>query len=160
MKKKVRNSVFETNSSSCHSVSVSENGRRPNEMTIDKNGAITVTIRDWDNYNGAWTQSEKLSYLVSLLWARRGYDCSEYNIEDFCNCYQFRSIEEAICEYVPDCMGLKVKLDPTIDGPWGLFNHQILNESSGVEDLVNIYDEEDIIDFIFNDYLHVKVWRD
>lgn len=159
MKKNVRDGVFETNSSSCHSVSLSQNGRRPNEMTIDRNGVITITIKDWNNYEGAWTQSEKLSYLISLLWARSRYYRAE-DIENFCRCYEFRKIEEAIYDYVPDCMELKVKLDSTADEYWGLFDHQILNESNGVEDLVNIYDKEAIIDFIFNEYLHVDVWHD
>jgi hypothetical protein len=65
MKKLIRNSTFETNSSSCHSISVSSNAGVYDTIYPNNDGTIIVPLNEFgweqETYNDALT---KLSYLM------------------------------------------------------------------------------------------------
>ena len=88
---------------------------------------------------------DKLSYLVTLCEYRARYE----DIEDS---YEFKCIENAIKEYT-DCNGVIIDglEEPYID-------HQSV-PYDGIN-IINIYDEDAIIDFVFNKYISLKTTCD
>ena len=74
---KIRQGIFETNSSSSHSFSMGPEGRFGAKLVMDENGAINVSGDSW--YNLVEEKSNdpevKLSYLLScldnILWRER-----------------------------------------------------------------------------------------
>jgi len=106
--KVVRKRVFETNSSSCHSISISENDTLNNIPTPDENGDINIYPQDF-----GWEQDHhydfdtKASYLA--IYCR---DWSNDKEED-----HFRTLEECIKEvtqcksvvYIEDMMNYEMK---------------------------------------------------
>ena len=66
--KQVRRSVFETNSSSTHSITITHGKISNNDIHVDRDGYIHTELGDfgWEvcDYRG---QAERLSYLVTML---------------------------------------------------------------------------------------------
>jgi len=105
MKYTVRYNVFETNSSSVHSLTFGKKMEHP-DLETDKDG-YTVARYGWfdktvDDY---YEQSQKLSYLVSYLYYM--FD----NIEDLYDSDEFRILEEVIVDYC-GTKGLKIGSNP------------------------------------------------
>lgn len=94
-KRTLRSSMFETNSSSVHSIVYhnllldSPNLRTKNGYTIAEFGNFGKNI---ENY---FEQSEKLSYLVSLVW----YAVPCYDLNEMYDDWYWKQLEKAICEY-------------------------------------------------------------
>ncbi len=104
MKLQIRNQVFETNSSSVHSLVVSGNGLEPSELPQDKDGKILVDFGKFGkDYHLYESQEEKLSYLITLCY----YTCGGFEMEDVYEGSDFRCIEEAVCEYT-GAAGIKI----------------------------------------------------
>lgn len=84
MKTKVRNSLFETNSSSTHTLALASS--RGSFSYIDDNSTdIKITIFNDESYP-LTTLQEKLSYLVSHIMMHQIYDASNYDdIIEFVN---------------------------------------------------------------------------
>ena len=141
----IRNKVFETNSSSVHSIVIDKSGREKSRLKPNKDGAIVAHFgkfgKELEYYN---TQSEKLSYLVSLLY----YYSGDYDMESIYNLYEFGLLKEAVCKYTGANDLIIAPGEPEIDHqsqPW-----------NGEDTLVNFYDEDQIIDFMFNKYITLK----
>ena len=66
----------------------------------------------------------------------------------------FRQIEDAVKEYIPGCQGIKIADFP--DQPD--IDHQSIPEYD--IEIVNIYDEEELINFIFNENVYLKTTCD
>lgn len=144
MKKQIRNNVFETNSSSVHSLVISNEGREPSEFKLNKNGEIEVDFGQFGKDLCYYTsQYDKLSYLITCLYYLSGWD-----IEDIYDKYEFKEIQDAVCKYT-GAKGIKIigKEEPEID-------HQS-QPYDGIE-IINTYDEDAIINFIFNKYVSLK----
>lgn len=144
MRKQIRNEVFESNSSSVHTLTISKAGREPSKFIPDKDGYIHVDYGQFGkNYEIYDSQYDKLSYLVTLC-----YYCANVYGETR-DTYQFKCIEDAIIEYT-ECNGIiidEVEI-PEIDHqsqPW-----------DGDITFINVYDEDSIIDFVFNKYVALK----
>ena len=135
MTKKIRSGVFETNSSSVHSLVFSKEGLEPSVLPVDKNDKIITDFgefgREYCIYN---TQAEKLSYLITCLN------------------YDFQTLEKYVCEYT-GAAGIKIlgETDPYID-------HQSIPEYD--IDIVNMYDKDSVINFIFNKNIALKTDSD
>lgn len=148
MNRKIRSHVFETNSSSVHSLVISKDGREPSKFLLDKEGYLHVDYGEFDASRQIYTeQYDKLSYLITLCYYCAG--CYG-NTEDS---YQFKEIEDAIKEYT-GCKGIIIngEEEPSID-------HQSAPYDGDIE-IVNIYDKDSIIDFVFNRYVSLKTDRD
>lgn len=66
MKINVRKNIFETNSSSMHSVSVISKKLQHNEMVLDKDGILHTELGEFGwGYDEYFDQATKLSYLVT-----------------------------------------------------------------------------------------------
>ena len=93
--KKIRSGVFETNSSSVHSLVFSKEGLEPSVLPVDKNGKI---ITDFGEFGKEYciydTQAEKLSYLVTCLY----YLSGGFDAEGVYDNYDFQTLEKYVCE--------------------------------------------------------------
>ena len=144
MNRKLRKHVFETNSSSVHSLVVSNDGREPSEFKLNKNGEIEIDFGEFGKDERLYTsQYDKLSYLITCLYYLSGWE-----IEDIYNKWEFEIIKKAVCNYT-GAVGIKIlgKKEPDID-------HQ--SQPYGCIEIINSYDEEAVIDFVFNKYISLK----
>lgn len=144
MKQKIRSKVFETNSSSVHSIAISKEGREPSELKLDKEGMIEVAFGSFGKDKRYYTsQYDKLSYLMSCLYYIVGWD-----ISDVYDSYEFGCIENVVCNYT-GAKGIKILDDivPDID-------HQSIPDYT--IEIIDTRDEDAIINFIFNKYVALK----
>lgn len=144
MKRQIRRSVFETNSSSMHSLTVTPNGEMDN-LTVDEyeNKVITEFGEfGWEvrRYTDANT---KLSYLVTMLIETHG-DC--YSMDELYETEDFKLINEAVANYC-NCDGIiinsKLEQWKSYDGElrdWndhdGYIDHQSVEDYSSVRDFL------------------------
>lgn len=143
-RRKIRKGVFETNSSSVHSLVIANDGREPSEFKLNKNGEIEVDFGEFGKDYCLYTsQYDKLSYLITCLYYLSGYD-----IEDIYARSEFTEISDAVCKYT-GATGIKIlgEVEPSID-------HQSI-PYDGIE-IIDVYDEDQIINFIFNKYVSIK----
>ena len=140
--KQIRKDVFETNSSSVHTLQISNDGLEPSELKLNKDGNIEVEFgefeKDYRIYNN---QYEKLQYLISFIAYNYGY---YYDLDDLYENYDFREVRDAICEYTGanDIVVVGETL-PHID-------HQ-----SQYDCVIRLYKDE-IINFVFNKFITLK----
>lgn len=107
---RIRKNVFETNSSSTHSVTIG-GGAEPSTLSFTcdditnwEEGIVidTVGFCGWNNHD---TQEEKLAYLMQQLAYINGFhdifwsSPSEERLQEFYECDDFKELEEAICDY-------------------------------------------------------------
>ena len=119
----IRRSMFETNSSAVHSLVYTAGFKlSPCRLKL-KNGCITTQFGDFDkDYGRLTTQSEKLSYLVTLctkssIITKSDYDYYMQLLEDS---YDFHNIEDDLKKHIPGMEKLVVKPSQ------GSNNHQTL----------------------------------
>lgn len=144
MNRKIRNHVFETNSSSVHSLVISNDGREPSDFVLNEEGKIEIDFGEFGRELRLYTsQYDKLSYLITCL-----YYLSGYNVEDIYEKWEFENIENAICLYT-GATGIKIlgKVEPYI-------NHQSI-PSYDIE-IINTYDKDAVINFVFNKNVSLK----
>ena len=122
MAKKIRSGVFETNSSSVHSLVFSKEGLEPSVLPVDRDG----------------------KYLITCLY----YLSGGFDAEGVYDNYDFQTLEKYVCEYT-GATGIKIleETDPYID-------HQSIPEYE--IDIVNMYDKDSVINFIFNKDIALK----
>jgi hypothetical protein len=150
--KKVRKGIFETNSSSVHTISVDPSRLEESRLQIGKDGMIVVPLMEFGRNTALYsTQLEKLSYLVTQCYCLNGYTLN--NIADN---YHFRNVEEAIVDYT-DALGITPVVFPEIDD-WSIIDHQSIPEYD--LNLVNEYDEKSIQEFVFNKYIRLYTTSD
>lgn len=144
MKKQIRKEVFESNSSSVHTLTIAQSGREPSKFIPDKEGYIHVDYgsfgKDYQIYS---SQYDKLSYLITLC----SYCVGRYG--DIMDSYQFKQIEEAVVNYT-DCNGIIID---EVEEPY--IDHQSAPWEENIE-IIDIYDKDAIIDFVFNSYVSLK----
>lgn len=124
----IRKNVFETNSSSCHSVSISKGVETNNNLqVIDGEVFCQAGEFGWEivDYNDAQT---KLDYLITMA-ADTTVGTSYYNstddcqlIEDFIETDEFKDIQECVRE-VTGCKNL------IVNSLYGYIDHQSLYTS-------------------------------
>lgn len=142
MKKQIRRNVFETNSSSVHSLAYSKDGLEPSELEIDKNGELPISLGIFDECRIYKDQYTKLSYLLTCLYYLS--DCDKEKIYDD---NSFMSIDDAVCSYT----GAK---RIRIMGDEGYIDHQSV-PTFDIE-IINAWDEEEVINYIFNKNIWLK----
>jgi hypothetical protein len=142
LKTQIRNNVFETNSSSVHSIVYSKAGLEPCKIRRNKNNEIVVDYGQFDKDERLYTsQEDKLSYLVTLI----AYIAGNYDggTNEVYNSYEFERLSEAICEYSgASGIHIKDKETPYID------HQSIPGICSGC--IIDFYDSDDVINFVFN----------
>lgn len=157
MKMTIRRGVWETNSSSVHSLSVSNKGMRKCKLRPREDGYIHVKVRYWGlNLEYFPNQKDKLSYLLTCVAYCCGCGNGYEDYGQYYDDYRFKYIEEAVRHYYEettgkaDCLGIRVDnlKDAQID-------HQSVPECGDIP-FVNVWDEKSIQNFIFNSYISLK----
>lgn len=147
--KVMRDKVFETNSSAVHSLAIAKEGLEPSYLNVDEDGYIITDFGDFGDYNMGITtfdQNVKLSYLATECYYLN--HCDKYIEESWI----WENICEAICEYT-GAPGVRIlhETEPSI-------NHQAQPEYD--LKFCSSYDYSDINNFIFNNYVGIRMDHD
>ncbi len=156
MKTNIRDSIFETNSSSVHSlVLLNQELSEPDfrELRINKDGVIKIPLGYFGKEHKIYSsQKEKISYILTSLWCYFGENIKGFENKD-CN-YYWRDIKDAIIFYINKfspsilCTDI-VPVYPKRKKEGIGFDHQTYPEY--LDDcLVDLYNPEKVVEFIFN----------
>lgn len=157
--KKIRNQVFETNSSSTHCLSHCNK----NYDYIAPNSKILIEFVDTDFDGGDYyTLREKVSYLVGHIIHKYKWNAVDYQdlIEDVRNDYDFKELES----YIKEKYGKEIVFPENYDGDLEeivLINHQLqfTNFDEMLEDLIN-QNIQTKFDIIFREDNYIEIGRD
>lgn len=154
--KTIRNNVFETNSSSSHSLCIKANNELSDSyLTVDDiDNHVHVEFGEFGwGYERTTDQYDKLSYLVTMLVETEGNGCK--SIQDLYKTEGFNAINKVIKEYCK-CDGIIID---SVVGPasWnenylvhdGYIDHQSCEDYSTVQGFLNDYGIT-VEQFIFN----------
>ena len=152
----VRPSVFETNSSSVHSIVLPE-GTCEQKLKPDSHGVIRFPCGDFSDTGIVYGLYDKLSYLCSYI-ALDHYDMCETENQvgltlSAQQCWELENILQAIQKEYPDALELKAIFCEN-----AVFDHQ--THPSCHECVIDLYDIDQIHDFLFNDGIKIKMGRD
>lgn len=152
MKRKIRKGVWETNSSSCHSVSISKkkimNFALPE---LDEDGFLIANFGEfgWEErrYNNP---TSKLSYALTMVAMIHNGEFDDNEVE-FYELDDFQMIEDVVKNKIPGCKGIQMT-EHSFNAFWGIdgyIDHQSYEDYSCLQDFLNDYDIT-LEDFIFN----------
>lgn len=144
---KIRSNTFESNSSSVHTLSIDKSGREPSRLPINKktNKVIAHFGNFGKNHNIYTSQEDKLAYLMTNVYYLNHADYND--TEDI---WAFGAISDAISNYC-GCDGIEIDMNYGVD-PY--IDHQSI-PYGGIE-IIDVYDEDSVIDFVFNKYISLK----
>jgi hypothetical protein len=161
--KQIRKGVFETNSSSSHSLQYSKKDRGYDyNLPVDKDGTLTLQFGEFGWGTGdaeddlLKTSLQKISYFITDncdLWDR-DYDSWDEFIKDFIKLPKIAKLLEIIYYKCPQVNNIKFDMAPDSDSNIGYINHQ----SQGLTK--NIYTSEDIENLIFNNSVMIIIDND
>ena len=151
--KRVRREVFETNSSSVHTITISKEGLDKPNLEIRRRKREDGTFGKYiigrfgsfdKNTCDYFTQDEKLSYLLTICFLTDGHSC----LEDMLDSWEFSELEDEIKEYMKDyCEVDGIKIDKSsIDEAY--IDHQTLTDYFSLSDF-----KMDYKDFVFNRFI-------
>lgn len=155
MKRQIRLETFETNSSSVHTLQISTKHMHKSKLKIANDGYVHVSLteyygKDEKDYIG---QREKLTYIVT--WMYIYYGC---NFEGLFKGSLWKEFNASFVDYVGNgCKGIWI--DKTMFNGGEIAGDYLDHQSIpyGKYDtencIVNLYDTEQLINFIFNPYL-------
>ena len=150
--KQVRRSVFETNSSSTHSITITHGKIANNNIRVDRDGYIHTELGEfgwevWD-YKG---QAERLSYLVTMLAVKSDvtlwcYEDDESRtekdiVEDIMKTHEFEKLSDEIGRHAR-CRGV------IIDPSGGFIDHQSHEDFRDFQDFLDYYNTN-VVEFVF-----------
>ena len=142
--KNIRRNVFETNSSSTHSLSII----KPVDNYLPESNEIIIDFIDTDEYPLLCTLQEKVSYLVSHIINKYKYDCEDYDdlIELVKHNYEFKRIEK----FLKDFYGKQIVFPKTYKGNLEdivNINHQLICDSLNeiLDELIRYSDNLNIL---------------
>ena len=149
MNRVLRRQVFETNSSAVHTLAIARDGLEQSNLSVDKDGYIVIcfgSFPEWDMGITTFDQATKLSYIATECYYLNGGD---KNIEEY---YEWQCVCEAICKYT-GAKGVRLlrEIEPEL-------NHQ--EQPYYNLHFCNAYDEDSVINFIFNKYVGIKMSHD
>lgn len=155
----IRRKVFETNSSSTHSITLNyEAPLQQNYMPIDDEGFINIPLIGFCSCETYDQQLEKLAYVIELAACKSGIYLNiglnnkerDQILEELYECDLFLEIQDEIINYVgSDCIGIRIAEDAC---------YGYIDDSSDYVDMNEFYDEcGGLINFVFSDsYLHYE----
>lgn len=161
--KTIRSNVFETNSSSVHTVCLdrSHSNKISGVLDKDSDGAAVVHLYHEFGWSGSCAMpDEKLAYLCLIIhytansapgsfwWVdkKKDFDAAADFVE---NSQEFQRLKEIVCTYFP-YSGLKIDRDDWQNG--GYIDHQAIETYSNLEEWLTCHGLEtdyDIYNFIF-----------
>lgn len=131
---KIRQGIFETNSSSSHSFSMGPEGRFGAKLMMDENGVINVSGDSWYDLSEEKSNDPdvKLSYLLSFAWT---ISCGDEDV--------WKGYREFIYQVVMDFTGAtEVNFNPI---------EEIDHQSTDIIDPRDLKNPEFIKEFVFNE---------
>ena len=165
--KQIRKNLFETNSSSTHSLVITPKKDYEKTFEVPLNSNQEIEVDGWDQYYdySAYGFLEKLAYMLSWMYIRDNgnpYWSDKKEFEDFVypsdyidtyysNDYDL--ILEVIQKHYPHVKGYRLKHIDQIS-----WDHQTCPDESDF--VIDLYDEEQIEGYLFNDDAVVRVGRD
>lgn len=129
MRRRIRKSVFESNSSSTHSLSIKKRGCTENLCVDPETNKVITHFGEFGwGYDKFTDPVNKLSYLVTML-VETHEDCK--SMEELCETEDFKRINDAVAEHC-NCSGIiideKIEYDDDEYGGWlehdGYVDHQ------------------------------------
>lgn len=156
MKLTIRDGVWETNSSSVHTLTVTEKGLRKCHLKPRDDGYIHIPLRYFgkdDEY--FYNQKDKLSYLLTNVAYMCGCGYGDDDYERYYDSYQFKYVEEAILKYIakhnPEMSVKGLRVDNLEKAE---IDHQSMPEYGDFEmKSISIWNEKSMQDFVFNSYI-------
>lgn len=171
MKKQIRNKVFETNSSSTHSLTIGNGTLNNSNLHIDYDNMVEVDFGEfgWEVCD-YFDQYTKLQYILTMCACIDRYKCT--TPEEFYKTEGFKSISNAIANYC-NCDGIKLKdgcirtehynyddEDEYYLSIDGYIDHQSVEGYSSVADFLEQNNISSVEEFIFNDGIAVHTDND
>lgn len=148
----IRRNIFETNSSSTHSVTFyNDSVVKNNHMNINDEGFITVDMEGFCSTCCYDQQSEKLCYVMQLCACTNDLSLNEYSaseemkitLDKLYSCEEFLDIQSEIINYIgPQCKGIRFSEDSS----WGYIDDGY--EYKSVSEFLAEWNT-DLISFIF-----------
>lgn len=154
MKTNIRGSIFETNSSSVHSlVLLNQELSEPDfrELRINKDGVIKIPLGYFGKEHKIYSsQKEKISYILTFLWCYFGEDIEWFTDKN--RNYYWQDIKDEIIFYInkfsPNILCTDIIPVYPKKGLVG-FDHQTYPDY--LDDcLVDLYNPKKVVEFIFN----------
>ena len=165
--KKIRTGVFETNSSSVHSLVFYDMGvlgtaEKELESLIAWDGKIHITPDDfgWEYSGPYYGAIKKLSYIATTIVQK----CREYDenwnetvdTEELENDSEFLEVDDILCKNINGCKGWVI--DPKNDYyPWGYVDHQ--SYLGNIKNFLS-YEGVSLYEFIFDDKVELVIYND
>lgn len=167
--KQMRKNVFETNSSSTHSVSVVNGELEDICLHIKNDGYVHVRFGEFGWETESYTDPyDKLQYVVTMLVETEGRNI--VSADELFETNGFKLINDAVADYC-DCNGIWIDSDMStknyeyngqkyfyVDHE-GYIDHQSFESYKTVQDFLDDYGV-DITNFIFNDGVIVHTDND
>lgn len=168
--KQIRNNIFETNSSSTHSVSL-HNSSKPENLIYDLEAYVDPADHyihvpfgefgwGYDEYEDSYN---KLQYLLTMIAeTHRHYYNPEYtNNDEFYNLDDFILLESIVCENTPGCKGICLASEITCEVHDDITNEQgdkynWISFSNGYIDHQSCEDYSCLADFLEDNGLTIE----
>ena len=166
--KHIRHNLFETNSSSTHSLVIAPDMYYEKHFTpeLNENGMIEVNVWDQNSEHVAYGFYEKLAYMLSWMYLRENdnpywkeddekIDDMIYPSDYFDSSYEdeYHTILEVIQAHYPQVKGFVLKNIDEIS-----WDHQTMPYESDF--VITLWDDAQIEGYLFNDSVKVVVGRD
>ena len=160
-----RKKVFETNSSSCHSIAIYGKPDYCVNFSTDSYGNITVELGEY-GWNGDPLDDfySKLAYAISIVLHTEypgfnNYDSDFYVDDDTLReCPGYQAIVDCICQ-VKDCEGILIKREDNDFYPYGYIDHQSYEDYKCFQDFLDDYGI-DLYRFLFDYNIGVNIDND
>lgn len=150
--RQIRHKVFETNSSSVHTITIPvEHRLAPNQMKLSADGYIHISFDDFGRHHCVYReQRDKLSYLLTMARTVEGYADSWWydgtlksDIRRLVKSQAFKQVSSAIAAYT-NSKGV------WIDRDWdGVVDHQTAGDYDSFQDFLD-KNNIDIVRFVFD----------
>lgn len=157
--RKIRNAVFETNSSSTHSLTFNN---KENYQYLEPNKKLVIQFIDTNDYGSLCTLREKVSYLVSQIMNKYKYGALNYEdlIEEVEKNWDFKRIKD----FVKEKYGKEIVFPEEYKGNLEdivLINHQLVDWHDLDDLLRDIYSyDHDYLDEVLSPSTIIEIGRD
>lgn len=152
--RKIRRNVFETNSSSTHSITIIDATLEPSYMYISDDGYIYVELEECCSYADYCSQRSRLAIALQQLMYEEGLDfwyASDYDaeLEKLYSNEKFQKFSDEIAEYVGEpCKGVRLA-----EGTEGYIDHESVYYS--LDRFLSENGFSSLVDFVFSKGVNV-----
>ena len=166
--KQTRNKIFETNSSSTHSLVITPKKDFEKDFNLVLNDKNEIEVQGWDQLSdyGAYGFYEKLAYMLSWMylqdndnpyWDDEGTERNDLvypsDYIDTMHDDEYDNVYHVIKKHFPQVAGIRLSNISNIS-----WDHQTMPYESDF--VIDLYDEDQIEGYLFNDDAIVRVGRD